>query len=203
MRWPWPSLPHCSGPKHLSSRSFRYIFIEHKEKEREKEREKEKEKETAALSASFNAQLQVKSSPSASSSATAVASSKGNGHSQTPSSSSSYSSTPPGSAQSPSLSGQSSQRNGGPSSAKPEGGALKSGLLIIRVVEGRDLTLPPGYTNPPFVPKQQPVPTSNRESLQRKWWLPYAVLEFDKNEVLIDALGGELAKPVWQYRANL
>ncbi|KAF9950660.1 AGC protein kinase Gad8 [Mortierella alpina] len=174
----------------------------HKEKEREKEREKEKEKETAALSASFNAQLQVKSSPSASSSATAVASAKGNGHSQTPSSSSSYSSTPPGSAQSPSLSGQSSQRNGGPSSAKPEGGALKSGLLIIRVVEGRDLTLPPGHTNPPFVPKQQPVPTSNRESLQRKWWLPYAVLEFDKNEVLIDALGGELAKPVWQYRAN-
>ncbi|KAG0049386.1 hypothetical protein BGZ90_007356, partial [Linnemannia elongata] len=43
---------------------------------------------------------------------------------------------------------------------------------------------------------------SSRESLQRKWWLPYAVLEFDKNEVLIDALGGEMSNPVWQYRAH-
>ena len=47
--------------------------------------------------------------------------------------------------------------------------------------------------------------TSNRESLQRKryWWLPYVVLEFDKNEILIDAMGGDLASPVWNYRANL
>jgi serum/glucocorticoid-regulated kinase 2 len=47
--------------------------------------------------------------------------------------------------------------------------------------------------------------TSNRESVQRRryWWLPYVVLEFDKNEVLIDALGGDLANPVWNYRADL
>lgn len=45
----------------------------------------------------------------------------------------------------------------------------------------------------------------NRESLQRRrfWWLPYVVLEFDKNEILIDALGGDLANPIWNYRANL
>jgi serum/glucocorticoid-regulated kinase 2 len=45
----------------------------------------------------------------------------------------------------------------------------------------------------------------NRDSLQRKrfWWLPYVVLEFDKNEILIDALGGDLANPVWNYRADL
>lgn len=44
-----------------------------------------------------------------------------------------------------------------------------------------------------------------RESLQRKqmWWLPYIVLEFDKNEVLVDALGGELDSPVWHYRTRL
>lgn len=30
----------------------------------------------------------------------------------------------------------------------------------------------------------------------------YVVLEFDKNEVLIDALGGELAAPVWMFRAH-
>jgi serum/glucocorticoid-regulated kinase 2 len=29
------------------------------------------------------------------------------------------------------------------------------------------------------------------------------VLEFDKNEVLIDALGGELSGPVWMFRAHL
>jgi serum/glucocorticoid-regulated kinase 2 len=47
--------------------------------------------------------------------------------------------------------------------------------------------------------------TSNRESFQRKrfWWLPYVVLEFDKNEILIDALGGDLGNPVWNYRADL
>jgi serum/glucocorticoid-regulated kinase 2 len=41
--------------------------------------------------------------------------------------------------------------------------------------------------------------------LQRKrfWWLPYVVLEFDKNEILIDALGGDLSNPVWNYRAQL
>ncbi|BEI86593.1 hypothetical protein CcaverHIS002_0608800 [Cutaneotrichosporon cavernicola] len=43
-----------------------------------------------------------------------------------------------------------------------------------------------------------------RDSLQRKqlWWLPYVVLEFDKNEVLVDALGGDLANPVWMYSAQ-
>ena len=41
--------------------------------------------------------------------------------------------------------------------------------------------------------------------MQRKryWWLPYVVLEFDKNEVLIDAMGGDLSSPVWNYRADL
>ncbi|KAF9181159.1 AGC protein kinase Gad8 [Haplosporangium sp. Z 767] len=172
----------------------------HKEKEREKEREKEKEKE-AALSASFNSALQIKSSPAASpSSATSPPKPQGNGHSQNPSSSSTHSSTPPGSGHSASPSGQSQQN--GSSGAKTQGGASKTGLLIIRVVEARGLTLPPGTSNPPFVPKQQPAAATNRESLQRKWWLPYAVLEFDKNEVLIDALGGELSNPVWQYRAH-
>ncbi|KAJ9125782.1 Serine/threonine protein kinase, AGC [Naganishia onofrii] len=45
---------------------------------------------------------------------------------------------------------------------------------------------------------------SNRDSLQRKqqWWLPYVVLEFDKNEVLVDAVGGDLGNPVWMYSAT-
>lgn len=47
---------------------------------------------------------------------------------------------------------------------------------------------------------------SKRDSTQRKrvWWLPYLVVEFDKNEVPIDALdGGDLANPIWNYRACL
>lgn len=82
----------------------------------------------------------------------------------------------------------------------------KSGMLVIRVVEARGLTLPTGFDST-MSQKNHPhygSPTnSSRESLQRKWWLPYAVLEFDKNEVLIDALGGEMSNPVWQYRAHL
>ena len=31
----------------------------------------------------------------------------------------------------------------------------------------------------------------------------YVVLEFDKNEVLIDAMGGELDSPVYMFRAHL
>ena len=45
---------------------------------------------------------------------------------------------------------------------------------------------------------------ANRDSMQRKrhWWLPYVVLEFDKNEILIDALDGDLSAPVWNHRAH-
>ncbi|CAO3692520.1 unnamed protein product [Rhizopus stolonifer] len=39
-------------------------------------------------------------------------------------------------------------------------------------------------------------------SRKQNWWLPYVVLEFDKNEVLIDSLGGDTANPVYQYRAH-
>ena len=38
---------------------------------------------------------------------------------------------------------------------------------------------------------------------KRSWWLPYVVLEFDKNEVLVDAMAGDLSKPEWNYRADL
>jgi len=77
---------------------------------------------------------------------------------------------------------------------------------------GRGLSLAPGVQVPEVIQKAlETTPptarrsTSNRESMQRKryWWLPYVVLEFDKNEILIDALGGDLSSPVWNYRADL
>ncbi|KAJ3780632.1 kinase-like domain-containing protein [Lentinula aff. detonsa] len=86
---------------------------------------------------------------------------------------------------------------------------FRSGMLTIRIFSGRGLALPPNLPLPEVIQKAlESTPpkrsTSNRESMQRKryWWLPYVVLEFDKNEILIDAMGGDLASPVWNYRAN-
>ncbi|KAJ4474428.1 kinase-like domain-containing protein [Lentinula aciculospora] len=86
---------------------------------------------------------------------------------------------------------------------------FRSGMLTIRIFSGRGLALPPNVPLPDVIQKAlESTPprrsTSNRESMQRRryWWLPYVVLEFDKNEILIDAMGGDLASPVWNYRAN-
>lgn len=100
----------------------------------------------------------------------------------------------------------------------------RSGMLKIRVTAAKGLALPGGVGVPAPVeaairahpqaslasslsssPRIATHPTKgNRDSLQRKqlWWLPYVVLEFDKNEVLVDALGGDLYSPVWMYSAT-
>ncbi|OWZ33134.1 non-specific serine/threonine protein kinase [Cryptococcus neoformans c45] len=99
----------------------------------------------------------------------------------------------------------------------------RSGMLKIRVTAAKGLSLPQEVSVP--APVQEALTThptlasriatspptaivkaagANRDSLQRRqvWWLPYLVLEFDKNEVLVDALGGDLASPVWMYSAT-
>lgn len=45
----------------------------------------------------------------------------------------------------------------------------------------------------------------DRDSVQRAqcWWLPYLVMEFDVNQVLITSLGGDIAKPLYMYQAHL
>jgi serum/glucocorticoid-regulated kinase 2 len=85
-------------------------------------------------------------------------------------------------------------------------------MLTIRIFSGRGLSLAPGVQVPEVIQKalesSPPAPArrpaSNRESLQRKrnWWLPYIVLDFDNNQVLVDAMGGDLASPVWNYRTT-
>ncbi|KAK1921600.1 kinase-like domain-containing protein [Papiliotrema laurentii] len=102
---------------------------------------------------------------------------------------------------------------------------VRSGMLKIRVTAGKGFSLPQGVPVPEPIQRalqahptsslssslsSSPrvnlgtLPTRNRDSLQRKqlWWLPYVVLEFDKNEVLVDALGGDLSSPVWMYSAT-
>ncbi|KAF7977712.1 hypothetical protein HWV62_33507 [Athelia sp. TMB] len=103
----------------------------------------------------------------------------------------------------------------------------RTGLLTIRVLWAEDLTLPAGSSTPPAVAaalasQQAKVaaavsPSSvtqqrllqkqkrgNRDSIQRAqcWWLPYIVMEFDVNQVLITSLGGEIAKPLYMYQAH-
>ncbi|KAG2180623.1 hypothetical protein INT44_003630 [Umbelopsis vinacea] len=79
----------------------------------------------------------------------------------------------------------------------------KGGVLMIRVCEARGISLPPGIQLPP-IPQTHVAANRNRDSLTRKqqWWLPYVVLEFDKNEIVIDALGGDTYNPIFQYRAH-
>ncbi|KAG5459083.1 MAG: hypothetical protein BJ554DRAFT_569, partial [Olpidium bornovanus] len=94
---------------------------------------------------------------------------------------------------------------GGGGGRQPEPQAMQ-GLMMLRVCEARRIPLPAGVS--PFEaqwPSGPPVATPQQIREQRKpcWWLPYAVLEFDKNELVIDALGGNASNPIWNYRANL
>ncbi|KAG8751953.1 AGC protein kinase Gad8 [Serendipita sp. 396] len=100
---------------------------------------------------------------------------------------------------------------------RPTSNTFRSGLLTLRIFAGRSLALPPGVAMPEIIERAlashqhqitaQPPKQGNsrvRDSVQRKryWWLPYVVLEFDKNEILVDALGGDISAPSWLYKAN-
>lgn len=114
-----------------------------------------------------------------------------------------------------------------PTPGNPDGKPTsRTGLLTIRVLWAEDLALAPGVGIPPsvqaalstqqaraaasvspssVVQKRLAKRHSARDSIQRTqcWWLPYLVMEFDVNQVLITALGGELKKPLYMYQAQL
>lgn len=106
----------------------------------------------------------------------------------------------------------------------------RTGLLTIRVLWAEGLSLPEGTPMPPAVQaalasqqakvaaavspssvnqqrllKKQAEKKGNRDSMQRAqcWWLPYLVMEFDVNQVLITSLGGDIEKPLYMYQAHL
>lgn len=79
----------------------------------------------------------------------------------------------------------------------------KNGLLLIRIVEARNLIIPVSALHQVQINVQNNSAASVASAAGKAWWLPYAVLEFDRNELQIDALGGDLQNPVWKYRANL
>ena len=65
--------------------------------------------------------------------------------------------------------------------------------------------MPPGYSSigTPAVNRHARA-DSTRASRSNAWWLPYVLVECDKNEVLIDALGqgSTLENPRWEYRTT-
>ncbi|PLW49931.1 hypothetical protein PCANC_04746 [Puccinia coronata f. sp. avenae] len=97
------------------------------------------------------------------------------------------------------------------------------GTLVIRIVEATGLKLPEGTQLPERIQRaldndaanassvsgSMGGPGSNNKSSHRasvhrkqKWWLPYCILTYDKNEILVDAVGGGLENPGWMYRAD-
>jgi serum/glucocorticoid-regulated kinase 2 len=102
---------------------------------------------------------------------------------------------------------------------------FRTGILSIRVLWAEGLSVPHGTSIPAVVQaalssQQAKVAASispasvsqsrlaargKRDSIQRTqcWWLPYIVMEFEVNQILITPLGGELDKPLYMYQAHL
>jgi serum/glucocorticoid-regulated kinase 2 len=103
---------------------------------------------------------------------------------------------------------------------------VPSGILTIRVMWAEGLSLPAGTSMPPSVEaalKSQQAKaassvspssvvenrlshkrTNGGDSIQRKqcWWLPYLLMEYEINQILITPLGGDLDKPIYMYQAH-
>ncbi|KAH9991292.1 AGC/Akt protein kinase [Russula vinacea] len=58
--------------------------------------------------------------------------------------------------------------------------------------------------SPASVSQSRLAVRGKRDSIQRTqcWWLPYIVMEFEVNQILITPLGGELDKPLYMYQAH-
>ncbi|KIP05161.1 hypothetical protein PHLGIDRAFT_31013 [Phlebiopsis gigantea 11061_1 CR5-6] len=118
-----------------------------------------------------------------------------------------------------------SPRSTTPTPGNPDGRPMaRSGILAIRVSGAENLSVPGGAVPPavqaalkssqakvaasvsPSSVTQQRLASkrSNRDSVQRTqcWWLPYIVIEFEVNQVLITPLGGDLEKPLYMYETN-
>jgi serum/glucocorticoid-regulated kinase 2 len=103
--------------------------------------------------------------------------------------------------------------------------SFRTGLLTIRVLWAEGLALPAGTPTPPAVQaalnsQQAKVAASvspssvtqhrlakskgSRDSVQRTqcWFLPYLVMEFEVNQVLITPLGGDISQPLYMYQAH-
>ena len=110
-----------------------------------------------------------------------------------------------------------------PDGSRPQ---FRSGILAIHVNRAEGLELPPGVNVPP--PVQSALATAqaqaaltvspssvtqqrlakqrgHKDSVQRIgcWWLPYLVMEFEVNQIVLTPLGGDIEQPVYMYQATL
>ncbi len=103
--------------------------------------------------------------------------------------------------------------------------SFRTGILSIRVLWAEGFSVPQGTQVPAVVQaalssQQAKVAASispasvsqsrlaargKRDSVQRTqcWWLPYIVMEFEVNQILITPLGGELDKPLYSLQSYL
>jgi len=118
-----------------------------------------------------------------------------------------------------------SPRSTTPTPSNPSGKPIsRSGILAIRVLWSEGLTVPGGVVpravQAALTSQQAKVAASvspssvaqhrlanrrsNRDSMQRMqcWWLPYLVMEFEVNQVLITPLGGDVQKPLYMYETH-
>ena len=88
-------------------------------------------------------------------------------------------------------------------SASPQ--PLPPGMLLIRVVEARNLTLPNGSPLQIGSGDKTKVESGGVGGAVLQTGLPYVVIDFDKNEVLVAAKEGHPAtrSVTWQHRAHL
>ncbi|KAH9969780.1 AGC/Akt protein kinase [Russula dissimulans] len=107
-----------------------------------------------------------------------------------------------------------------PGDEKPH---FRTGILSIRVLWAEGISVPQGTSVPgvvratlssqqakvaasisPASVSQSRLARGKRDSVQRTqcWWLPYIVMEFEVNQILITPLGGELEKPLYMYQAH-
>jgi serum/glucocorticoid-regulated kinase 2 len=103
---------------------------------------------------------------------------------------------------------------------------FRSGILAIHVNRAEGLELPSGIQVPPAVQTalassqaqaalsispssvtQQRLAKQrgHKDSVQRFgcWWLPYLVMEFEVNQIVLTPLGGDVEQPVYMYQATL
>ena len=90
----------------------------------------------------------------------------------------------------------------------PNDTTLRPGLLSVHISQAKDLTLPPGLAKPSgMTSHSSSLITSSRNNTHYRskslnWHLPYIVLEFDKNQIIVDGQSGELELPNWNYTGN-
>lgn len=133
---------------------------------------------------------------------------------------------PPGNS-SLSIQDMDTSRSTTPTPRNPDGSRpqFRSGILAIHVNRAEGLELPSGVQTPPAVQTAMRStqaqaalsvsPSSvtkqrlakqrgHKDSVQRIgcWWLPYLVMEFEVNQIVLTPLGGDIKQPVYMYQAT-